>query len=154
MWESIANFLTSLFGSGGGDAASQVSGGELALGAGEGAAQAAAGAGSGFNYGGLMDPQLLGLGLQGGQLGYGLANQPGDQGGGQMPANLFGQGNPGGLRQRAQGASADLQARGLDVGAAPDFLQKQLESELGLTPDEFQRIFRLGGGAAGAGGGA
>jgi hypothetical protein len=116
------------------------------------------GAGAGLNLG-LSGADIAGgAGVLGslGNLGLGLAQnqmQPGmPSPEPALPPNLQGQGNPAALRQRTQGASADLQARGLDVGAAPDFLQKQLESDLGLTPDEFQRIFRLGGGSGAAGG--
>lgn len=140
MWELIANALSSLFGGAGGEiapAAAEI-GGE------------AGGAGGGFGGLGGLGGLLGGAGqLAGGLLGRGDQQMPGPRFD-QSPANLSGQQNPALLRQRALGSSADLQARGLNVGAAPDFLQKQLESELGLTPDEFQRIFRLGG--AGTGG--
>lgn len=135
---SIIEALAGLFGGGAGEAAPA---------AGE-AAGAGLGGGTLAGLGGLVGGggQIAG-GLLGGR--GGQQSMPGPQFD-QTPANLGSQQNPAVLRQRALGQSADLQARGLNVGAAPDFLQKQLESELGLTPDEFQRIFRLGG--AGTGG--
>jgi hypothetical protein len=159
MWELIASALSSLFGGGGASDAAGLAAEGGALGGGapqlSGAGLGAAGAGLDLSsLGGLGSlGGLAGLGLQGAQLGMGFAGGGGGGGQAQMPqfdqppANLAGQQNPGALRQRALGSSADLQARGLNVGAAPDFIQTQLESELGLTPDEFQRIFRLGGGA-------
>lgn len=135
----IANILSSIFSSGEAAPAAAEIGGE------------AAGAGAGFGSGALSGLGGLVSGggqLAGGLLGRGGQSMPGPQFD-QSPANLSTQQNPALLRQRALGSSADLQARGLNVGAAPDFLQKQLESELGLTPDEFQRIFRLGGGGTG-----